>query len=250
MRNQTEELLLRIVENSAKIKKLLNELKELTNTRPVDRGRCVQILSELEAPCWVFVISFVNYLGKKKELSELAYELAKKLNSLFDYCLSRIDALRKECSRDASFNDDTISHLILEKYGEITRFLSSIEQVLGIPSGLQYLALLIEEYGYDSNWIVAVAYLAAMEVAVNRKLGELGINVGSGEFKDRVNALLRELERRGVQLGELEKLLPQAFWRLRNEVIHGGYTPSDEELQIIVTAVSNLLEKIGALRSP
>jgi len=250
MRNQTMELLLRIVENSARIKRLLNELRELTNTRPIDRGRCVQILSELEAPCSAFIISFVNYLGKKKESSELAYELAKKLNSLFDYCLSRIDALRKECSGGAPFNDDTISHLILEKYGEITSFLSSIEQVLGIPSGLQYLVSLIEEYGFDSNWIVAVAYLAAMEIAVNKKLRELGINVGSGNFRDRVNALLRELESCGVQLGELEESLLDDFWRLRNEVVHSGYTPNDEELQTIVTHVNNLLEKIRELRPP
>jgi len=253
MTSQTEELL-GIVENIAKIKKLLNELRGLTNTKPIDRGRCIQILSELYAPSSALVISFITYLAKQKGFSILAYELANNVESLIYSFFDKIDAIKKECRQNTLSSDDAISHLISEQYSKITSYLSAIEQVLGIPSGLKHLAPLIEKYGFGSEWIVATAYLAAMEVAVNRKLKELGVSVKTKDSKDhfnnRVDALLKELERRGVQLGELEKLLPDDFWRLRNEVVHGGYTPSYEELQTIVTHVSNFLEKIGALRSP
>ena len=47
-----------------------------------------------------------------------------------------------------------------------------------------------------------------------------------------------------MRFGELEKLLKPAFWDLRNKVVHGGYTPSEEELQIVVFAVNMLLEKL------
>jgi len=251
MISQTKEVL-GIVENIAKIKKLLNELRELSNTRPIDRGRCIQILSELYAPSSALVTSFITYLTKHKEFNKLLAEKLKEkdwVNSFTD----AIDMTMEVCSQN-EYSDDKITYIISKFYGSVKSLLSSIELLFDIPSGLQYLVSLIEKYKFDNNWIVAVAYLAAMEVAVNRKLKELGVSVKSKDSKDhfnnRVDALLKELEKRGVQLGELEKLLPDDFWRLRNEVVHGGYTPSDEELQIIVTAVSNFLEKIGALRSP
>jgi len=256
MTSQTKKLL-EIVENIAKIKKLLNELKELTNTKPIDRSRCIQILSELYALSSALTTSFITYLAKQKEFSKKI--LAKKLkesqsNPWSNGFNSAIKMMMQVCHPSMRFNDDAVTYGVPIFYGLVTDLLNSMEQVLDIPFGLKHLASLIEKHKFDSNWIVAAAYLAAMEVAVNRKLKELGVSVKSKDSKDhfnnRVDALLKELEKRGVQLGELEKLLPDDFWRLRNEVVHGGYTPSDEELQTIVTHVSNFLEKIGALRSP
>jgi len=246
MTGQIEEFL-GIVENIAKIKKLLNELRELPNTKPIDRGRCIQILSELYAPFTFLVSLLITY----KKLSRPGDRLKESNYAPWtDSFTDAIDMIMEVCRQNESFNDDTIIYIVSVFYGAVTSLVSSIEQIFQIPSGLKHLVTLIEKYKFDSNWIVAVAYLTVMEIAVNRKLRELGINVGSGDFKIRVDALLKELENRGLQLGELEKLLPPVFWRLRNEVVHGGYTPSDEELQIIIIAVSNLLEKIGGLRSP
>jgi len=106
--------------------------------------------------------------------------------------------------------------------------------------------LLIEKYGVSINWIVAVTYLTKMEDAVNKALEELGVST-EGSFEERIKRLQRELEKQGAQLGELVTLLPSAFWKLRNKVVHAGYAPNDEELQIIVSAVDTFLEKITRL---
>jgi len=254
MTSQTEEVL-GIVENIAKMKKLLNELKELTNIKPIDRGRCIQILSELYAPSSALVISFATYFAKHKDLSKRVDEFVQNtLIPWMDSLKRTINIMVEFCNQKTLFNDNAVSYLVSVFYGDISSTLSSIHQLLDIPFGLKHLASLIEKHKFDSNWIVAVAYLAAMEIAVNKKIGELRVSVKSEDskdhFKNRVDALLKELEKRGVQLGELEKLLPPVFWNLRNKVIHVGYTPSDEELQIVVTTVDKFLEKLGGLRTP
>jgi len=271
MASQTVELL-RIVNDLAKVRRLLNELKELTNAKPIDRDRCMHILREIYASYLsALMVSVVAYVSGHKKLrrrlkiiTTLVEEGSHDIINVTTYCT--IVKFEKEISMIAEelgiqqpvneINDEAIANNITAFYSKFTAILNAIEQTLDIPSSFQYLASLIE-YGFDINWIIAVAHLTAMEIATNNALERLEINVDEKSkvhekfgtsakegFKSRVNTLLKELEKRGAQFGELEKLLPQTFWELRNKVVHGGYTPSEEELQVIVLAVNKFLEKL------
>ena len=211
------------------------------------------------------MVSVVAYVSGHKKLrrrlkiiTTLVEEGSHDIINVTTYCT--IVKFEKEISKIAEelgiqqpvneINDEAIANNITAFYSKFTAILNAIEQTLDIPSSFQYLASLIE-YGFDINWIIAVAHLTAMEIATNNALERLEINVDEKTgantkegFKSRVTTLLKELEKRGEQFGELEKLLPPTFWELRNKVVHGGYTPSEEELQIIAWRVNKFLEKL------
>jgi len=50
------------------------------------------------------------------------------------------------------------------------------------------------------------------------------------------------LKKEGVPIGGLDEVLPSAFWDLRNKTIHEGYSPTDEELRMVITYVEKFLE--------
>lgn len=245
--------LLRIVEDVVKIKRLLNELRELIEARPIDRDRCMRLLREMYASYLALFLSLNIYLAKRKELRGDLEDIRAVIKDGHDmitgaiaFCMlaTKIDVTEEQGIQLEKIDDDKITNAItISFYSVFAAMLKGIEHVLDIPSGLQYLIPLIEKYGVSINWIVAITYLSKMEVVVNDALKRLGVDVEGG-FKERVNALLKELEKRGVRFGELEKLLTSTFWDLRNKVVHGGYTPNDEELQIVISTVDNFLRKI------
>jgi len=252
---------LRIVSDLAKVKKLLGELRELANAKPIDRDRCIHIFRELYVSYNVLTVSLVAYVAEHKKLRRILKNISRLVESgsvaldrYIKFCMSmKLDEVNEIAEEQSiqlinsinEVSDEIIIDMITMFYSEFMTILNALEQLLDIPSGFQYLIPLIEKYGVNINWIVAITYLSKMEVVVNDTLKRLGVNV-KGVFKERVNALLKELEKRGVQFGELEKLLTSTFWDLRNKVVHGGYTPSEKELQIIVLAVNEFLGKIKA----
>jgi len=252
---------LRIASDLAKVKKLLGELRELTNAKPIDRDRCIHVFRELYVFYNALTVPLVAYVAGHNKLRQIQKNIIKlvengsgMIEKYIKFCKSvKLDEM-SEIAEEQSIqiinrineeSDEIIIDMITMFYSEFMTILNALEQLLDIPSGLQYLIPLIEKYGVNINWIVAITYLSKMEVVVNNALKRLGVSVEGG-FKERVNALLKELEKRGVQFGELEKLLTSTFWDLRNKVVHGGYTPSEKELQIIVLAVNEFLGKIKA----
>lgn len=100
--------------------------------------------------------------------------------------------------------------------------------------------------GLDENWLVANSYLGAMEIVVNKARSVLNLDVKTDrkDFTDRFKELTVALEAKGVSLSSLERQLPGPFWRIRNDVIHGGYSPDEQELELVVTWVKRLVTAI------
>lgn len=112
-------------------------------------------------------------------------------------------------------------------------------------------------WGFGENWVVAIAYLQALEVVVNKLVKELGIQVkeeaefkGKEEagFKRKFRALVEALKDKAVELARLEEQLPQLFWDLRHKVVHAGYEPNNTELNTIITWTLQILEKFKNLK--
>jgi len=53
--------------------------------------------------------------------------------------------------------------------------------------------------------------------------------------------LLANLKDKGIEVSELEKQLPKVLWDIRNKVVHEGYSPSFEELEIITSYIEKFL---------
>jgi len=103
--------------------------------------------------------------------------------------------------------------------------------------------------GLDENWAAANCYLSAMEIVVNKKLREEGIETEARDFANKFKDLLRALENRGVRVSGLEKELPPLFWRLRHEVVHAGYSPTQEDLDLVILWVKKVI-RLVADRTP
>jgi len=85
-----------------------------------------------------------------------------------------------------------------------------------------------------------------MEIVVNKARSVLNLDVKTDrkDFTDRFKELTVALEAKGVSLSSLERQLPGPFWRIRNDVIHGGYSPDEQELELVVTWVKRLVTAI------
>lgn len=104
-------------------------------------------------------------------------------------------------------------------------------------------------WGFGERWVVAMCYLSALDIALNRvfKLLELEGEAEKIQFKDKATKVLEALGRRGFDAGVLLKKLPDDLWDLRNKIVHAGYEPSDKELDIITGAVKELLRLLAQL---
>jgi len=78
---------------------------------------------------------------------------------------------------------------------------------------------------------------------VKRALRKRGVEVAR-KFRENVRNLINVLRGEGVEVQGLEELLPSTFWEVRNRVVHEGYSPSYEELKIIVEYVKKFIEKV------
>jgi hypothetical protein len=102
--------------------------------------------------------------------------------------------------------------------------------------------------GINENWAASVCYLSSMEIVVNRKFRDMGLE-GSGRegFQNRFQKIISSLSDQGIRVGKLDALLQSAFWELRHKIIHEGYCPTHEETQQIVEWVKKVLalEAVG-----
>jgi len=115
---------------------------------------------------------------------------------------------------------------------------------LELGRGLPLISELISRFPpFTESWAIATVYLSAMEVAVKRALRKRGVEVAR-EFRENVRNLINVLRSEGVEVQGLEELLPSTFWEMRNRVVHEGYSPSYEELKVIVEYVKKFIEKV------
>lgn len=89
----------------------------------------------------------------------------------------------------------------------------------------------------NSHWPAAVLLLQSIEMVINKKLLEKGLDWQRINFKERLNQL-------GINIEEGDVILNNAFWDLRTEVLHKGILPNKEQLDIISIGSEMLLKKI------
>jgi len=63
------------------------------------------------------------------------------------------------------------------------------------------------------------------------------------KFEENVKKLTGALMSEDVEVKNLREL-PPAFWEIRNKIVHEGYSPRNEKLEIIVKYVKRFMERI------
>lgn len=161
---------------------------------------------------------------------------------------SDISSILYKLDDPSHYDDKTVKEGLAKLVENLETGLTTIEVKSGIGKyGLQKIAEFSSTFPiFTENWAVAACYLSALEIAVNKKLEDLGLSSDVG-FKEKYGKLLEELKKKGIEVSELEKKLPGLFWDIRHKVIHGGYAPNMEELDLITTYVDRVLKTLMRL---
>ena len=151
-------------------------------------------------------------------------------------------------------SDEHYREKLYEVVPKIKELVEGIAVSVGATSGtlpkLGRLVSLTSAWGFGENWIVAIAYLQALEVVINKLVKELNVEVPKETgFKDRFKTIIEKLRDKAVELAKLEEQFPQVFWDLRHKVVHAGYEPNKDELDTIVSWTLQILKKLEILKT-
>ncbi|TDA41939.1 MAG: hypothetical protein DSO07_01920 [Thermoproteota archaeon] len=237
-----------------KIKGYAEELNIEISKEKIDRLSLRQILVDLRLSSeriWFFLSKLTKtYLEQLKPDSSLQnilliYEVKQEIDHRFTSLISSVNSVIHQLDETSYYTDIDIRRSITELISSLNLSITLLTDALSLTlTGIAQIEELISNkfIGLSERWAVAICYLSAMEIIVNRKLQKEGIKMDGKDFADKYKALLRILENKGVKVSKLEKELPSAFWKLRNQVVHAGYNPTPEELDLITTWVKKIIK--------
>ncbi|MEM4530167.1 MAG: hypothetical protein QXQ52_06595 [Candidatus Methanomethylicaceae archaeon] len=257
---KVDELNVRVSREIGKLKGNIKCLWDLSKQTPLNRDSCRNIILEIRKSLkilWELVqdvaIEYVRKLdfstrflftiitGKDPEAFIKEAFKWPAFESDISVVISKLDS--PEYYKDKEVRDSIIC--LVEK---LEAELSKLELRLGLNYGILKMSEFLTEFPqFTENWAIATCYLTAMEIMVNNKLKELGLDVGV-EFKDNYKKVLEKSKERGMEVPELEKLLPSVFWNVRNKVVHTGYSPTNDELDTITSYVRKVLAILTRLK--
>lgn len=240
-----------ILREIGRLKGNLKRLWELSKQSPLDRDNCKDVLLEIRKSFRLLreylrdnidIISRSFALGKLEPTKYILFSvkrpeewLKETLNwdSEISWAISLLESPEPK--------DENIKDVIVSLAENLEASINKFEHILDLKSGIIKISEFLSTFPqFTENWSIAVCYLTAMEIAVKNKLKELGLKP-TGEFKKDYETLLANLKDKGIELSELEKQLPKIFWDIRNKVVHEGYSPSSEELEIITSYIEKIL---------
>ena len=249
----------------------LKRLWELSKQSRLDRDNCKDVLLEIRKSFRLLreyfqdnidIFSRAFALGKLEPTKYILFSV-KRPEELLKETLNWDSEITEAISllERPELKDENIKDVIVSLAEDLEVSINKFEHILDLKSGIIKISEFLSAFPqFTENWSIAVCYLTAMEIVVKNKLKELGL-MPTGEFKkDAVENkpkeqeqeptrgfkkhyedLLKYLKNKGIEVSELEKQLPKIFWDIRNKVVHEGYSPSFEELEIITKYIEKLL---------
>jgi len=169
------------------------------------------------------------------------------VDNYFTSLISSVDSAIYQFDTPSYYKDEDVRKSITTLIFSLDSFITNLTDALSLPlTGIAQIGELISTklMGLDENWAVANCYLSAMEIVVNKKLKEESIETEKGDFASKFSALLKVLGNKGIKVSELEKELPSAFWKLRHQVVHAGYSPTQDDLDLIITWVKKVIRSV------
>jgi len=217
-----------------RLRDYLERLCSLAKGARLDRRECLNIVSEIDRSLRKIHSAIKGQLGEEIA-SQLTYIASPTFSSLI-YMLE---------SQRASENEEIEIRSSIAKLCRDLDFKTTVLEIfLGPKWALQLISELISEFpSFTESRAVAVVYLSAMEIAVKRALMVRGMEVKE-RFEENVEKLIDALRSKDEEVKRLKELLPPVFWEIRNRVMHEGYSPSNEELEMIVKYVKRFMRKI------
>lgn len=241
----------------SRVKGATERLEIETKQEKIDRVSCraflVELKTSLERLRYFFVKECKSYLQKIRpsnllETLVLAWAtptIEQAINNKLSSLISNVDSAIYQLDTPSYYNDEAIRKTIANLSISLDSFFTALSDSLSLPqTGISRIAELVamKPVGLDENWATAICYLSSMEIVVNKKRQELQLGNEKKDFVEKFRELLKASENRGIKLSELEKELPQAFWKIRHKVVHAGYCPKRDELELIIDWVKKVIK--------
>lgn len=250
-----EEVRKEIVYESLQLLNYLSALEEEMSKGDINRNKC-KIL-------WGRVKTSLNTIKNLLNANSLIKNSPSLSKVLYDYLYDNsLD------SRVEELINNPIPDFIISEFNDPVRVISDIRLCLrriwgfyGISDEFFPMIRMMRFVSknplkLNQNWAVAVVYLTALEIAVNTKRKEFGLRdtkeiSENGErrvvhktFEERFRELVKVTQGSDLNFKGIKRELPQAFWKVRNDVVHGGHIPDDEELKFIIEWVERIVNSL------
>ena len=100
----------------------------------------------------------------------------------------------------------------------------------------------------DFNWILAVTSLSAQEIAIKRKLDELGESYGEEDFQKLAEKLVDVMRREGIRTPEILLSIARSYRHVRAKVMHNPHKTklTSEEAHAIFYNTEALIKTLFA----
>jgi len=254
-----------------RLRGIIDNLKVEAKKQKIDRNECKHQLFELKTIFQSFRQHFADLLRlsvqqtRPKEMNVPALMLVmsqtfqqQDLEKALDGLAMKINSLATYELDNPQYHDDTkIKNSIYDIVGNLELAAricdSKVFAPLGNPTdSVSKIAMFVarKQFGLDDKWALAACYLSAIDIVVNKKRGELGLvkypeKDGSISFNDRFDQLVKAIESKHGELNTINKQLPKSFWKIRTDVIHYGYAPSQDELNLIVDWSQKIIDSLA-----
>jgi len=111
---------------------------------------------------------------------------------------------------------------------------------------LRNLLELLKDIDLDFSWLVAAVSLSAQEIAIKRKLDELGESYGEEDFQILVDKLAKIMEERKMEVPHILLSIARSYRHIRAKVLHDPNKTklSDEEAEAIFNNTKALFKTL------
>ena len=234
---------------------LLDSIKEYMNKVSAEVG--YQEMFKQLPP--VLAIIFAILIALAESARSLKYDLEQNATNL-GYIADKL--LRKYSFGDFVYSDDSIR---VELYKEVSSLLERVKMLdvhverelyrmgyatirqVPMVSVVDLITFYVSDWpGLNDKWVCVAAYLAALEVVVNITCSEISINVDT--FKKKLEKLVQYMRKHGIEVSMIEKDIVSRLYDYRNKVLHGGYIPTDDELNYVITVVPKFIQAVKEFR--
>lgn len=237
----------------------------------LNRNQCKDILFELKSSFMILKQYFMDliclcqqqgsYAGQANILPAFLIFLEtfqnQKAEGFLDGFINDSNSLATYVLDNAqSYKDQEIKNRVYELISRTNFLIETLDskilrQFSAEITGISKITELVGEKvaGLDESWAAATCYLCAMDIAINKKRKELGLieNEKSDKgrpFDEKFDELLGVLDIREAEINRVVKQLPKDFWRIRTDVVHHGYLPTQEELDLICNWSKRIINTI------
>lgn len=238
----------------------VDKLKHLTNQPSLDgpgiRLALLELKAAVEAAKWtavgsILALSALGQLGQTDQVSKA--QVGSQIGQFFGGLTKAIDSVITTVDTSSPSDDTKIRQAVTALYWPYIDFgilFDKINIVLDLDpmGGLGWISRLVStnRLFLDEKWATATCYLTALEIAVNRAAKASGISENEKEeFQDKFSKVLSVLAKKGRPVTGLSRMLPSAFWKLRNDVVHSGYSPTAQEMQILIPWVRETIKTLS-----